>query len=65
LDEEHVNFCLRTSSHTIRAWQWLHCGELRNWEIGEGGVMLFRPSRVPVVRYRYRGTHIPRHGDYR
>ena len=45
--------------HKQSSWKRLRRRELRNWEIGEGGVMLFRPSRVPVERYRYRGTRIP------
>jgi RNA-directed DNA polymerase len=28
-------------------------------DITVGGVMLFKPSKVPVTRYRYRGTRIP------
>jgi RNA-directed DNA polymerase len=45
--------------HKQPTWKRLRRRELKNWEIGEGGQLLFRPSRVPVERYRYRGTHIP------
>jgi RNA-directed DNA polymerase len=45
--------------HKQPSWKRLRRRELRNWEIGEDGVRLFRPSRVPVERYRYRGTRIP------
>jgi RNA-directed DNA polymerase len=41
------------------SWTKLRRRELKNWEIGERGVMLFRPSRVPVERYLYRGARIP------
>jgi RNA-directed DNA polymerase len=41
------------------SWTRLLRRELKNWEIGEHGVMLFRPSRVPVERYLYRGARIP------
>jgi RNA-directed DNA polymerase len=41
------------------SWTRLRRRELKNWEIGEGGKLLFRPSRVPVERYRYRGARIP------
>ncbi len=41
------------------SWKRLRRRELKNWEIGEGGQLLFRPSRVPVERYRYRGARIP------
>lgn len=32
---------------------------LPHWEIRDGQVELFRPERVPIIRYRYRGSHIP------
>ena len=32
---------------------------LPRWEIRDGQVELFRPERVPINRYRYRGTRIP------
>lgn len=41
------------------SWKRLRRRWLRNWEIGEHGVTLFRASRVPVERYRYRGSRIP------
>lgn len=46
--------------HPQRTWKYLrerYCGG--RWAIQEQGVDLFRPSRVPVERYRYRGTRIP------
>ena len=45
--------------HKRPSWKRMKRRELRNWEIGEGGVQLFRPHRVPVERYRYRGSRIP------
>jgi RNA-directed DNA polymerase len=45
--------------HKRPSWKRLGRQYLRNWEIGEGGVMLFRPHRVRVERYRYRGSRIP------
>jgi RNA-directed DNA polymerase len=32
---------------------------LPGWEISDGGIDMFRPNRVAVERYRYRGTKIP------
>ena len=32
---------------------------LPRWEISDGKVELFRPVRMPITRYRYRGTRIP------
>ena len=32
---------------------------LPDWEIRDGRVELFRPMRVPITRYRYRGGKIP------
>ncbi len=32
---------------------------LRGWEIGDGGIEMFRPRAVAIERYRYRGTKIP------
>jgi len=32
---------------------------LPGWKISEGRVELFRPTKVAVTRYRYRGTRIP------
>jgi len=45
--------------HKRPSWKRLRRRELRNWEIGEDGLWLFRPSRVLVERYRYRGSRIP------
>jgi RNA-directed DNA polymerase len=45
--------------HKRPSWKRMKRRELRNWEIGENGVQLFRPSRVTVERYRYRGSRIP------
>lgn len=45
--------------HPTRRWSYLkqrYCGGA--WEIREAGTELFRPSRVKVERYRYRGEHI-------
>jgi RNA-directed DNA polymerase len=45
--------------HKRPSWRRLRRRQLRNWEVRENGVQLFRPSRVSVERYRYRGSHIP------
>lgn len=39
-------------------WGTLHRRYLPNWEIGDGPVEMYRPRRVAITRYRYRGTHI-------
>jgi RNA-directed DNA polymerase len=45
--------------HKRPSWKRMKRRELRNWEIGEDGIQLFRPARVTVERYRYRGSRIP------
>lgn len=45
--------------HPARTWRYLrtrYCGG--RWCIQDGGVELFRPSRVKVERYRFRGSRI-------
>jgi RNA-directed DNA polymerase len=45
--------------HPTRPWRYLrtrYCGG--QWAIADGDVALFRPSRVRVERYRFRGTRI-------
>jgi RNA-directed DNA polymerase len=45
--------------HATRTWRYLkrrYCGE--HWDIQEADIALFRPSRVRVERYRYRGARI-------
>lgn len=45
--------------HPKRTWRYLrtrYCGG--RWRIQEGNIELFRPSRVKVERYRYRGGRI-------
>jgi RNA-directed DNA polymerase len=45
--------------HPERTWKYLrkrYCGG--RWTIQDEGVELFRPSKVKVERYRYRGTRI-------
>ncbi len=32
---------------------------LPGWEIRDGGITLFRPAEVAIMRYRFRGTRIP------
>ena len=32
---------------------------LPRWEIRDGRVELFRPQRIPIIRYRFRGARIP------
>jgi RNA-directed DNA polymerase len=40
-------------------WGTLRRRYLPEWEISDGGTVLFRPRAVAVTRYRYRGTRIP------
>jgi RNA-directed DNA polymerase len=40
-------------------WGTLRRRYLPRWEIGDGGIEMFRPRAVAVSRYRYRGTRIP------
>jgi RNA-directed DNA polymerase len=45
--------------HPKRTWRYLktrYCDG--RWRINDGGLELFRPSRVKVERYRFRGTRI-------
>jgi RNA-directed DNA polymerase len=45
--------------HPKRTWEYLkkrYCGG--RWHIQEGGIELFRPSKVKVERYRFRGAKI-------
>jgi RNA-directed DNA polymerase len=45
--------------HPKRTWTYLkrrYCGG--RWTLSEGGIELFRPSKVKVERYRYRGGRI-------
>ena len=45
--------------HPTRTWKYLRQRYSNAaWELREAGVELFRPSRVKVERYRYRGTRI-------
>src|SRR5262249_9749583 len=41
--------------HKRPSWKRLRRRELKRGEISEDGLTLFRPARVPVERYRYRG----------
>ncbi|MBV9197721.1 MAG: group II intron reverse transcriptase/maturase [Solirubrobacterales bacterium] len=45
--------------HNHLNWGTLCRRHLPGWEIRDGTVELFRPRKVPVVRYRYRGHSIP------
>ncbi len=40
-------------------WGTLHRRYLPGWEIRDGQTKMFRPQKVAVDRYRYRGTQIP------
>jgi RNA-directed DNA polymerase len=40
-------------------WGTLQRRFLSNWQIRDGGTMMFRPRSVAVIRYRYRGARIP------
>jgi RNA-directed DNA polymerase len=46
--------------HLKLNWGTLHRRFLPGWEVRDGGTELFRPRAVPIVRYRYRGSQIPR-----
>jgi RNA-directed DNA polymerase len=45
--------------HAGLNWGTLHRRFLPAWEVRDGGVEMFRPQRVAIVRYRYRGARIP------
>jgi len=45
--------------HAGLNWGTLHRRFLPGWEVRDGGVEMFRPQRVAIVRYRYRGARIP------
>ena len=45
--------------HTGIGWGTLRRRLLPGWEVRDGGIELFRPRKVAVTRYRYRGTRIP------
>jgi RNA-directed DNA polymerase len=49
---------LRKRHHGLN-WGTLHRRYLPGWEIRDGATEMFRPRRVAVSRYRYRGTRIP------
>ena len=52
---------LRKRHHGLN-WGTLSRRHLPGWQIRGGGVEMFRPQKVAIERYRYRGTRIPRHG---
>jgi RNA-directed DNA polymerase len=45
--------------HNGLNWGTLHRRHLPGWEIRDGQTEMFRPQKVAVDRYRYRGTQIP------
>jgi RNA-directed DNA polymerase len=49
---------LRKRHHGLN-WGTLHRRFLPNWQIADGADAMFRPQRVPVTRYRFRGARIP------
>ena len=49
---------LRKRHHKLN-WGTLHRRFLPGWEIRDGGIELFRPRTVAIIRYRYRGARIP------
>jgi len=49
---------LRKRHHGLN-WGTLHRRHLPGWEIRDGVTEMFRPRKVAIVRYRYRGTRIP------
>jgi RNA-directed DNA polymerase len=48
---------MRKRHHGL-AWGVFHRRFLPNWQIRQGKTAMFRPQRVEVTRYRYRGTKI-------
>ena len=48
---------LRKRHHGLN-WGTLHRRYLPDWQIRDGGVKMFRPQKVAIDRYRYRGTRI-------
>jgi RNA-directed DNA polymerase len=45
--------------HLKLNWGTLHRRFLPGWEVRDGGIELFRPRTVAIIRYRYRGARIP------
>ena len=45
--------------HPKLNWGTVHRRFLPGWEVRDGQVEMFRPNKVAVTRYRYRGTRIP------
>jgi RNA-directed DNA polymerase len=45
--------------HVGLNWGTLHRRFLPGWQVRDGGIEMFRPQRVAIVRYRYRGARIP------
>ncbi len=45
--------------HPRANWKWLRRRYLPGWWPTDGAVTLFKPSAIPVTRYRYRGDTIP------
>jgi RNA-directed DNA polymerase len=45
--------------HQRLSWASLRRRFMQGWDIIVGGITLFKPSKVPVTRYRYRGARIP------
>jgi RNA-directed DNA polymerase len=40
-------------------WSTMLRRHIPNWMIRDGAIEMFRPQRVAITRYRYRGAHIP------
>ena len=49
---------LRKRHHGLN-WRTLRRSYLPGWEIADGKVEMFRPQKVSIIRYRYRGSKIP------
>ena len=48
--------------HRRRHWKWIsrtYCQPRTRWGFTADGVDLFNPAKVPIQRYRYRGSAIP------
>jgi RNA-directed DNA polymerase len=45
--------------HAGLNWGTLRRRHLPNWQISDGATVMFRPQKIAIERYRYRGTRIP------
>ncbi|WP_435106866.1 group II intron reverse transcriptase/maturase [Arhodomonas sp. AD133] len=55
----HRVFCWLLKRHAGLGKKELVRRLLPNWKLADGGTTLFKPQKVSIIRYRYRGTRIP------